>query len=78
METEELLYKIVTHLVDNPEAVHLNKIEGEQNSILELSVAKEDIGKVIGKKGRTANAIRNILSAASAKLNKRTILEILE
>ncbi len=75
---KELLEHIARSLVDNPDAVEVNEIEGQQTSVLELRVAKEDIGKVIGKQGRTARAIRAILSAASTKLNKRAVLEILE
>jgi len=76
--TKELLEHIARSLVDNPDAVEVNELEGQQTSVLELRVAKEDIGKVIGKQGRTARAIRAILSAASTKLNKRAVLEILE
>ena len=75
---KELLEHIARSLVDNPDAVEVNELEGQQTSVLELRVAKEDIGKVIGKQGRTARAIRAILSAASTKLNKRAVLEILE
>jgi len=65
-------------LVDNPEQVKVNEIEGERTSVIELSVAKEDLGKIIGKQGRTARAMRTILSAASTKNNKRAVLEIIE
>ena len=65
-------------LVDNPEQVEVAEIVGDRITVLELKVAKEDIGKVIGKQGRTARSIRTILGAASAKLKKHTILEILE
>jgi predicted RNA-binding protein YlqC (UPF0109 family) len=65
-------------LVDNPELVEVSEVEGNQTSVLELKVAKEDLGKVIGKQGRTARAMRTILSAASAKLKKRSVLEIIE
>ncbi len=75
---KELLEHIAKSLVDNPDAVEVNEIEGQQTSVLELKVAREDIGKVIGKQGRTARALRAILSAASSKLNKRAVLEILE
>ena len=75
---KELVEYIVKALVDNPDDVRVNEIEGEQSSVIELTVAKEDIGKVIGKQGRTAKAIRTILTAASTKLRKRAILEILE
>ena len=65
-------------LVDNPDAVAVSEIEGEQTSVIELRVAKEDLGKIIGKHGRTAQSIRTILSAASAKNRKRAVLEIVE
>jgi len=65
-------------LVDNPEKVKVSEIEGEQTSVIELRVAKEDLGKVIGKQGRTARAMRTILSAASTKIRKRAVLEIIE
>lgn len=64
--------------VDNPEQVRVSEIEGEQTSVIELKVAKEDLGKVIGKQGRTARAMRTILAAASTKNRKRSVLEILE
>jgi len=64
--------------VDNPEQGEVAEVEGNQTSVLELKVAKEDLGKVIGKQGRTARAMRTILSAASAKIKKRTVLEIVE
>ena len=64
--------------MDRPEEVSVTEVEGNQTSVLELKVAKEDLGKVIGKQGRTARAMRTILSAASAKLKKRTVLEIIE
>lgn len=75
---KELIEYIAKALVDNPDDVRVNEIEGEKTSVIELSVAKEDLGKVIGKQGRTARSIRTILSAASAKSNKRAVLEILE
>jgi hypothetical protein len=75
---KELIKYIAQALVDNPEAVSVEEVEGNQTSVLELKVAKEDLGKVIGKQGRTARAMRTILSAASAKVKKRTVLEILE
>jgi predicted RNA-binding protein YlqC (UPF0109 family) len=75
---KELIKNIVQELVDNLEQVHVEEIEGRNNSILKLTVAKEDMGKVLGKKGRTANAIRTILNAASAKIKKRATLEIIE
>jgi predicted RNA-binding protein YlqC (UPF0109 family) len=75
---KELIEYIAKLLVDNPEQVSVTEIEGEQTSVIELKVAKEDIGKVIGKQGRTARAMRTILGAASAKMKKRSVLEILE
>ncbi|MDP2862861.1 MAG: KH domain-containing protein [Desulfobacterales bacterium] len=75
---KELIYYIAQALVDNPEQVTVSEVQGNQTSVLELKVAKEDLGKVIGKQGRTARAMRTILSAASAKLKKRTVLEIIE
>jgi predicted RNA-binding protein YlqC (UPF0109 family) len=75
---KELIKYIARALVDNPEMVEVSEVEGNQTSVLELSVAKEDLGKVIGKQGRTARAMRTILSAASAKVRKRTVLEIIE
>ena len=75
---KELIKYISQSLVDNPEKVEVTEVIGEQTSVIELRVAKEDLGKVIGKQGRTAQAIRTILSAASAKLHKRAVLEILE
>ena len=75
---KELVEHIARELVDNPDEVSVAEVEGNQTSVLELKVAKEDLGKVIGKQGRTARAMRTILSAASAKLNKRTVLEIVE
>ncbi|MBT4760283.1 MAG: KH domain-containing protein [Bdellovibrionaceae bacterium] len=65
-------------LVDNPEEVDVNEIIGEQTTVVELKVAKEDLGKVIGKQGRTARSMRTILNAASTKLQKRSVLEIVE
>ncbi|GAB6095080.1 KH domain-containing protein [Desulfatiferula olefinivorans] len=75
---KELINYIAQALVDNPDEVEVSEIEGNQTSVLELKVAKEDLGKVIGKQGRTARAMRTILSAASAKVKKRTVLEIVE
>jgi len=69
---------IAQALVDHPEQVDVTEVERDQTTVLELKVAKEDIGKVIGKQGRTARAMRTILSAASAKIKKRTVLEIVE
>jgi predicted RNA-binding protein YlqC (UPF0109 family) len=75
---KDLIKRIVEVLVDNPEQIVVSEVEGGHITVLELRVAKEDIGKVIGKKGRNVQAIRTILSAASAKAKKHTVLEILE
>jgi predicted RNA-binding protein YlqC (UPF0109 family) len=77
-EMKDLIAYIAKALVDKPEEVAVTEIEGEQTSVIELKVAKEDLGKVIGKQGRTARAMRTILSAASTKINKRSVLEIIE
>lgn len=73
-----LIEYIAKSLVDRPSEVQVCEVEGEQTTVLELKVAKEDLGKVIGKQGRTARAMRTVLGAASAKAKKRTVLEILE
>ena len=73
-----LLLHIVEALVEHPEQIAINEIQGGQISVLEVAVAKEDLGKIIGKKGRTANAIRTILKASAANLKKRILLEIME
>ena len=78
MEMKDLIAYIAKALVDKPEEVTVTEVEGEQTSVIELKVAKEDLGKVIGKQGRTARAMRTILSAASTKINKRSVLEIIE
>jgi len=75
---KELIEYIAKALVDKPEEVSVTELAGEQTSVIELKVAKEDLGKVIGKQGRTAKAMRTILGAASMKLKKRSVLEILE
>ncbi len=75
---KDLIEYIAKSLVDNPDQVQVTEVEGEQTSVLELKVAKEDLGKVIGKQGRTARAMRTILGAASTKAKKRSVLEILE
>jgi predicted RNA-binding protein YlqC (UPF0109 family) len=75
---KELIEQIAKALVDNPDQVTVKAIEGEQTTVLELRVAQTDLGKVIGKHGRTARSIRTILSAAGMKLKKRFTLEILE
>jgi predicted RNA-binding protein YlqC (UPF0109 family) len=75
---QELVEMIAKALVDNPEKVLVSQLEGEQTTILELKVAQEDLGKVIGKQGRTARAIRVILGAAGMKEKRRYNLEIIE
>jgi predicted RNA-binding protein YlqC (UPF0109 family) len=75
---KELIEDIAKALVDNPEEVSVQAVEGEQTTVVELRVAQSDLGKVIGKQGRTARSIRTILSAAGMKLKKRFTLEILE
>ena len=75
---KELIKYIAQALVDHPEQVAVSEVEGEQTSVIELKVAKDDLGKIIGKQGRTARAIRTILGAASAKIKKRSVLEIME
>lgn len=75
---KDLIAYIAKALVDKPEEVMVTEVEGEQTSVIELKVAKDDLGKVIGKQGRTARAMRTVLSAASTKMNKRSVLEILE
>jgi predicted RNA-binding protein YlqC (UPF0109 family) len=78
MMEKDLVEYIVKSLVDDPASVAVNVIEGEKSTILELRVASDDIGKVIGKHGRIAKAIRTVLQAATAKDGKRTVLEILD
>lgn len=75
---KELVNYVARALVDDPDNVEVNMIEGEKSTILELRVAPDDIGKVIGKHGRIAKALRTILSAASTKTGKRVVLEILD
>ncbi|NUP90989.1 MAG: KH domain-containing protein [Candidatus Sumerlaeia bacterium] len=75
---KQLVQFMAEALVDESDKVQVNVVEGENSIILELKVAPEDIGKVIGKSGRTAKAMRTILSAAATKLKKRSILEIVE
>lgn len=75
---KELIKYIAQALVDRPEEVKVKEITGNQTTVFELKVAKADMGKVIGKQGRTADAMRTILNAASAKLKKRAVLEILD
>jgi predicted RNA-binding protein YlqC (UPF0109 family) len=75
---KELIALMAKALVDNPDEVQVTEILGEQTSVIELRVAKADLGKVIGKQGRTAKAMRTILNAASAKVRKRYVLELIE
>lgn len=77
-ELRSLVELIAKALVDAPEDVHVSRIDGEQTTVIELKVAKSDIGKIIGKEGRTARSLRTIVSAVSTKLKKRSVLEILE
>ncbi len=78
MDCKELVLFMVKSLVDNPDQVEINEIEGEKSTILELKVTREDIGKVIGKHGRIARAIRTIINASATKTGKRVVLEILD
>lgn len=75
---KELIEYLAKALVDDPDEVLVSEVTGDQTSVLELKVAKDDLGKVIGKQGRSARAMRTILSAAATKLKKRTVLEIIE
>ena len=73
-----LIEYIARSLVDDPEAVRVREVEGDQATVLELTVSDEDLGKVIGRQGRTARAMRTVLGAASIRAGRRTVLEILE
>ncbi len=75
---KDLIEVIAKALVDHPEDVDIQEIEGEKTTVLELRVAKDDLGKVIGKQGKTARAMRTILNATATKLKKRAVLEIIE
>ncbi len=75
---KDLVVMIAKALVDKPEDVSVNEIDGEKTTVFELRVASTDLGKVIGKQGKTARAMRTILSAAGTKIGKRSVLEILE
>ena len=75
---KDLITEIVQALVDHPEEVSVNEIEGSHTNVLEVKVAKADMGKIIGKQGRTAQAVRTLLNAAAGKTRKRYILEIIE
>jgi predicted RNA-binding protein YlqC (UPF0109 family) len=78
MVMKDLIELIARALVDNPDEVTVTALEGSQATVLELKVAKEDLGKIIGKQGRTARSLRRILGAASAKERRRVVLEIVE
>jgi predicted RNA-binding protein YlqC (UPF0109 family) len=78
MPLKELIRTIAVELVDHPDKVVVTEIAGENNSLIELRVAKEDIGKVIGKEGRTAQSMRTLLSAVSTKLGRRAHLDIVD
>jgi predicted RNA-binding protein YlqC (UPF0109 family) len=75
---KELVELIAKALVDQPDKVQVREVQGEQTTVLELRVAQEDLGKVIGKQGKTARAVRTLLAAAGMKVRKRFVLEILE
>ena len=77
-QLQELVAFVARSLVDEPDAVEVNVVDGDRAVVFELTVAPDDLGKVIGKDGRTARAIRTLLAATSAKLRKRAVLEILE
>lgn len=77
-QMDELITQIVQALVDRPQDVWINTIQSDHTTVLELRVAKDDIGKIIGKQGRTAQAMRTLIAAVSAKIKKRTVLEIIE
>ncbi len=75
---KELIIYVVKALVDRPDEVDVQEVQGEKTTVIELKVAQEDLGKVIGKQGRTARALRTILNAAGTKMGKRCVLEIIE
>ena len=75
---KELVQFLAEHLVNNPSAVEVKETQGETASVLELRVAKEDLGRVIGKQGRTAKSIRTILNAVASRTNRKVVLEIIE
>jgi predicted RNA-binding protein YlqC (UPF0109 family) len=78
MPLKDLIHTIAVELVDNPDQVEVTEIPGDNNSVIELRVAKDDIGKVIGKEGRTAQSMRTILTAVSTKLGRRAHLDIVD
>lgn len=75
---KEFIEYVVKHLVDKPDEVHVNEVDGERTTVYELRVGAGDMGKIIGRRGQTAKSLRTILAAASAKKGKRAVLEILE
>jgi len=75
---KDLIDYLAKSLVDNPDAVEVKETQGEAASVLELRVAKEDLGRIIGKQGRTAKSIRTILNAAASRVNRKVVLEIVE
>ncbi len=75
---KDLIDYLAKSLVDNPDAVEVKETQGETASVLELRVAKEDLGRIIGKQGRTAKSIRTILNAAASRVNRKVVLEIVE
>jgi predicted RNA-binding protein YlqC (UPF0109 family) len=75
---KELVQLLARSLVNNPEAVEVNEVHGDTASVLELKVAKDDLGRIIGKQGRTAKSIRTILNAAASRTNRKVVLEIVE
>ncbi|MBP7125128.1 KH domain-containing protein [Myxococcota bacterium] len=78
LELRELVVFLAKALVDNPDEVEVHEVQAEQTTVLELRVAKGDMGKVIGKQGRTAKALRTVVNAAATKMRKRAVLEIVE
>jgi len=78
MEMKDLVTYIAKSLVDQPDLVKVTEVRGETTSVIELSVVKEDIGKIIGKQGKTATAIRTIMNATSQKMKRRSVLEIID
>ena len=75
---KDLVMMMAQALVDKPEEVKIKEVEGDKTTVLELTVAKDDLGKIIGKQGKTARALRTILNATATKLKKRAVLEIIE
>jgi predicted RNA-binding protein YlqC (UPF0109 family) len=75
---KELVQYLAKSLVSNPDAVEVKETQGDTASVLELKVAKEDLGRIIGKQGRTAKSIRTILNAAASRTNRKVVLEIVE